>query len=463
MANKLKQRKSANRQNPKDFVSKRKRRSVKVSEEASKLAKERADKAANLKEFSKLLKERDNMNSTKFFKNNLSVIEQRSVINELQEINMAANVDKPYKILLLEANIPAEFKVVGLKKINMLESMDPSVGEFFKVKNWVDNFMLIPFNKYNNLPVKLSDGLDVCNAYMESSVKTLNEAVYGMHDAKMQIMQLVGQWIANPSATGTAVAIKGPAGVGKTTLVKDGISKIMNRPFALITLGGATDSCYLEGHSYTYEGSTWGKIVDILIQTKCSNPLIYFDELDKVSDTPKGEEIIGILTHLIDTTQNSNFHDKYFSEIDFNLSKALFIFSYNDESKINPILRDRMYRILTKGFGTPEKITISTDYLLPKIYKQINFVKEDVIIPTETLTHVIQTYTEKEEGVRNLKRCLETICTKLNLYRLMRPESDLFQTEKSFTVDFPFTVTVPVVDKLIKSEHIDKKWMNMYM
>ena len=112
-------------------------------------------------------------------------------------------------------------------------------------------------------------------------------------------------------------------GTGKTTLVKDGISKILNRPFALIALGGATDSSCLEGHGYTYEGSTWGKIVDILIQTRCSNPIIYFDELDKISDTPRGEEIIGILTHLIDATQNNNFHDKYFSEIDFDLSKAL--------------------------------------------------------------------------------------------------------------------------------------------
>ena len=112
---------------------------------------------------------------------------------------------------------------------------------------------------------------------------------------------------------------------------------------------------FLEGHSYTYEGSSWGKIVDILIQSKCMNPVIYFDELDKISDTPKGEEIIGILTHLTDTTQNPQYHDKYFSGIDFDLSKVLFIFSYNDDKKINPILKDRMYTIETKGYNTKEK------------------------------------------------------------------------------------------------------------
>ena len=299
---------------------------------------------------------------------------------------------------------------------------------------------------------------------MEESITILDKAVYGLHDAKMQIMQLIGQWIVNPTAVGSAIAIKGPMGTGKTTLVKEGISKILNRPFALIALGGATDASVLEGHGYTYEGSTWGKIVDILIQTQCSNPVIYFDELDKVSDTPKGEEIIGILTHLIDATQNNKFHDKYFSEIDFDLSKALFIFSYNDESKVNPILRDRMYRISTKGYSQLEKKTIANEYLLPYVCSQIIFKEDDILISNETLTHIIDKYTDKEDGVRNLKRCLEIIYTKLNLFRLMKPESTLFKDEKALKVEFPFTVTNEIVDKLIKKDNSDNdKWRQMYM
>ena len=208
---------------------------------------------------------------------------------------------------------------------------------------------------------------------MENAKNTLDKAVYGLNDAKMQIMQMMGQLITNPSSIGTAIAIQGPMGTGKTTLVKEGISKILNRPFAFIALGGATDSSFLEGHSYTYEGSTWGKIVQILVDSKCMNPVIYFDELDKISDTPKGEEIAGILTHLTDTSQNTQFHDKYFAEIDFDLSKCLFIFSYNDESKINPILRDRMYRIHTKGYDKKQKTIIANDYLLPTIREQVKF------------------------------------------------------------------------------------------
>jgi ATP-dependent Lon protease len=193
--------------------------------------------------------------------------------------------------------------------------MDTCSGEYFKVKNWVDTFMTIPFGVHKTLPITMDVGVEQCHTFMEAAKDTLDSAVYGLNDAKMQIMQMVGQWISNPLALGSAIAIKGPPGTGKTTLVKEGISKILGRDFAFIALGGATDSSFMEGHSYTYEGSTWGKIVDILIRCKSMNPVIFFDELDKLSDTPKGEEITGILTHLTDTSQNSQFHDKYFSEI----------------------------------------------------------------------------------------------------------------------------------------------------
>jgi len=267
-------------------------------------------------------------------------------------------------------------------------------------------------------------------------------------------MQMMGQWISNPDAMGTAIAIKGPMGTGKTTLVKDGISKILGREFAFIALGGNGDSSFLEGHSYTYEGSTWGKIVQILIDSKCMNPIIYFDELDKISDTPKGEEIIGILTHLTDTSQNSEFHDKYFSEVDFDISKCLFIFSYNDESKVNPILRDRMYRIQTKGYEAKEKIIIARDHLLPKIREQVNFTEEDVIIPDETIRYIVNSdhLTRKEQGVRNLKRCLEIIHTKLNLFRLVKTGSSVFDKDMDIDVSFPITVTQKHIDAFIRND-----------
>jgi ATP-dependent Lon protease len=393
-------------------------------------------------------------NEIDYFKKKLSNKEQQKIMNDLKEINSHIQIDKPYRVALLESQIPTKYKATVMQKLNMLRTMDTCDPEYYKIKNWVDTFMRIPFGKYKALNVSMEDGIEKCHDFMENAMKILDDCAYGLNDAKMQILQMVGQWIANPSAMGTAIAIKGPMGTGKTTLVKEGISKILGREFAFIALGGAGDSSFLEGHSYTYEGSSWGKIVQILIDSKCMNPVIYFDELDKISDSARGEEIIGILTHLTDTSQNSEFHDKYFSDIDFDLSKCLFIFSYNDESKVNPILRDRMYRIQTKGYDTKEKITIANNYLLPKIREQVNFTNDDVKIPDSTIEYLVtnQAFTKNEDGVRNLKRCLEIIHTKLNLFRLVKPEKNLFTKEIKMEVSFPINVTTKEVDALIKNE-----------
>mgnify|MGYP001347032291 FL=1 len=303
----------------------------------------------------------------------------------------------------------------------------------------------------------------LCKMGFESK-QILDNAVYGMEDAKMQILQMIGQWISNPDATGTAIALMGPPGTGKTTLIKEGISKILRRPFAFLALGGATDSSFLEGHGYTYEGSNPGKIVDILIQSKCMNPVIYFDEVDKISDTPKGEEITGILTHLTDTTQNDKFQDRYFAELEFNLSKCLFIFSYNDDSKVNPILKDRMYKITTKEYNAKEKTVIANKHLLPKIKQQVNFKDDEVVIPDEEINYIIEKYTGKESGVRNLKRCLEIIYTKLNLYRLMKDGASIFEEKDKIEVTFPITVTKEIIEKLLKGPDEGNKFMQtMYL
>lgn len=427
----------------------------------------RTARKKNVREYKKLINGGEKKpNEMNYFKKQLSNAEQTRVMTDLKEINQFINIDKPYRLALLESKMPAKFKAYAFQKLNQLNMMDSYDPEYYKIKNWVDNFMRIPFCNYNSLSVNVDHGLEVCHTFMADAKKTLDECVYGLDDAKLQIMQMVGQWITNPDAMGTAIAIKGPPGTGKTTLVKDGISKILGREFVFIPLGGTGDASYLEGHSYTYEGSTWGKVVQSLMTCGSMNPVFFFDELDKLSDTPKGEEVTGILTHMTDTTQNSQFHDKYFSEIDFDLSKCLFIFSYNDESKINPILKDRMYRIQTKGYETKEKIVIARDHLLPKIREQVSFTIEDVIIPDDTLQYIITTekLTQGESGVRNLKRCLEIIHTKLNLFRLMKPDMNLFEKEMKIDVKFPFTVTRKDVDLFIKNEETNKSVLySMYV
>ena len=428
-------------------------------------------RVVNAKDYYQLIKVKvkDTMTELEYFKKKLSHKEQKAVMDELASINHHANDDRPYRLTLLQSKLPTKHKVTVLQKLNMMQSMEPGDTEYHKMKTWVDAFMRIPFHVYKSLTVKMSDGMDTCNQFMRNAKTQLDECVYGLDDAKFQILQMMGQWVTNPDAMGSAIAICGPPGTGKTSLAKEGISKILGREFSFMALGGAGDGSVLEGHSYTYEGSTWGRIVQILMDSKCMNPVIYFDELDKLSDSARGQEITGILTHLTDKSQNSQFHDKYFSEVDFDLSKCLFIFSYNDENNVNPILRDRMYKIKTKGYDCAEKVIIAKKYILPKIREQVNFQEGDIVIPDDVLQYIISStkFTNNEQGVRNLGRCLEVIYTKLNLFRLMSAE----EGEKSILgknvvmdVTFPYTVSKKDVDILIRpDENQNPSLLMMYV
>jgi len=372
--------------------------------------------------------------------NNLTFVEQQSLLQKIEYVKQQES-KKPYLIQIFESSMPDKFKLLCLTKLNQLKCDHNQ-----KLTQWIESFLKLPFQKTSFLPVTIRDGIPKCQDYMKQCEQILNECVYGMTDAKKQLMQLVGKWITNPGSIGTTIGLKGPMGVGKTTLVKKGISKLLNREFAFISLGGAMDGATLKGHSYTYEGGTYGRIADILIQCRTNNPIIFFDELDKVSQTDKGQEIIGILTHLTDTTQNDEFHDDYFSEIHLDLSKALFIFSYNDESLVNPILKDRMYTIDIPGYSTSDKICISKNHLIPEIEKDLGIKPGLFILNDITLKYLIER-TSKEDGVRNLKRNLETIYSKLNLFSILK-ETTIFND--MIEVTFPFTIDETIINSLIK-------------
>jgi ATP-dependent Lon protease len=430
-------------------VAKRKERvSKQMDDELRKT--DRVARRKNTAVFKKTLKKKSPDNSISYF-SRLAPEKQLDILKRMEEVNADMHSVEPPKITLLNADIPVEYKSHAMRKLNSLTYMDPSSGEYYKVKQWVEGFMKIPFGKKTTMPVTMtSSPANEVSTFMQNARDQLDGVTYGMEDAKSQIMQLVGQWVSNPDSRGTAIGIKGPMGTGKTTLIKHGVSKILQRPFAFITLGGATDSSYLEGHSYTYEGSVWGQIATILMQSGSMNPVIYFDELDKVSDTAKGQEIVGLLTHLTDTTQNTEFHDKYFAGVDFDLSGALFIFSYNDESLVNPILRDRMHVIETKGYNAADKRTIARQFLIPEVRGTIGFSETDVTIEDDVLDHITQSYTSDENGVRNLKRCLENIYAKLNVSRLAGAESTVMKSSDMIPFHAPFAVTRDVVDNLLK-------------
>ena len=343
--------------------------------------------------------------------------EKKKYLDTIEDLKNKHRIEKPKILKIIEAETTFNNKSVILNKFQNFDTLTPFGSEYFKLKTWVDGIMNVPFGVFKNTSVNNKSQKGEIKKYLKNVRSHMDEAVYGHENAKRQILQVIAQTITNPSESGSIIAIQGPPGVGKTQLIQDGISKALDRPFEFISLGGATDSCFLEGHDYTYEGSKWGKIVDVLMRAKCMNPVIFFDELDKVSDTAKGEEIINILTHLTDSTQNHHYHDKYFSGIDFDLSKAIFIFSFNEEWKINKILKDRMYVIRTDGFEMKDKLKIANKYLIPKLIKSVGFNYSDLMFNNQIIEFIIENYTF-EGGVRRLKECLLEIIKEVNLRML---------------------------------------------
>jgi ATP-dependent Lon protease len=285
-------------------------------------------------------------------------------------------------------------------------------------KNILNSSVEDDINKHIN---EINQKWSFINNYMKHVNEKLNESVHGHDNAKRQLERIFAQWI-NGEQSGYCFGFEGPPGVGKTSLAKRGIANCLidennnPRPFSFIAIGGQDNGSTLNGHNYTYVGSEWGKIVDILMKSKCMNPIIFIDELDKVSKTEHGKEIIGILTHLIDYTQNDSFQDKYFNGIDIDLSKALFIFSYNDASIIDRILLDRIHRIKFDHLSLEDKITITRKHILPEIYGKMGL--ENVIeISDENIIYIIDQYT-MEPGVRKFKELLFEIIGEINLSNL---------------------------------------------
>lgn len=374
---------------------------------------------------------------------------QDRLLAKLQHKVAPAEPTVPLKFQILAKEVPGEVERVAMAKYQALQNIDPSSTEYYKASQWIHGYTQLPLGIYKDLPVKLEDGAEACQKFVGSVRENMDAAIYGHEDAKLQILQFVSQWIANPKAAGNVLSIHGPPGVGKTTLIKDGVAKALGRPFHFITLGGATDASFLDGHSYTYEGSTWGRIVDVLIKSKCMNPVIYFDELDKVSETPKGEEINNLLIHLTDQSQNDRFQDKYFTGIDLDLSRCLFIFSHNNHERVNPILRDRMYNIQVNGFDTKQKLIIAEQYLVPQTLNEVNLF-EKVGFGKDILQYIIEHYTGDEGGVRELKRSIQTMISKLNLLRFYNDPAKVPFSIKGFSL--PFTLKTDHVDLFLKKK-----------
>lgn len=371
---------------------------------------------------------------------------RKFLLNELTKNSKVRQI--PLRFRVLQSNIP--------NKSEILQRLQSSCDSP-KFESWIESLLSVPLGKLCSPPIR---DISEINSFLMDTRNEMDRIVYGQHEAKNEIMRLLCQWSASGGLNSFAIALEGPPGIGKTTFAKNVISKVMKRPFQFISLGGATDAAHLIGHSYTYEGAIAGRIVDGLKNSKVMNPCFYFDELDKISKTPKGDEISSILIHLTDREQNSNFHDRYFNGIDFDLSQSLFVFSYNNASNINPILLDRLNIIKFQAPSIGEKIEIAKQHLIPKAILSSGVKHEDVNISDNLIAYIITQYTE-EQGVRNLEKSLSRI---ISTFGLLIHAPEVLQTlnVKKDTEGKVLCNTELIDAILMDTKRDDKSYLLMY-
>jgi ATP-dependent Lon protease len=386
------------------------------------------------KNYAKIIKNYNNEEITYF--NKLLPETQNNIIKLETDLNDVSNSLVPYRFKFLLSNTSNENKRVIINKINELNKLCQDSSEYSKLYKLVNSISKIPLGLYHNININSK----MISNYLTNIKTELDNKIYGHQETKNQIIRILAQFIANPNAKGYVIGIQGSMGVGKTKLIKDGIASVLKYPFAFIPLGGISDASYLKGHLYTYEGSTYGKIVDEIIKAKVMNPIFFFDELDKISSSRYGEEITNTLIHLTDSTQNDNFTDKYLEELNLDLSKSLMFFTFNNIDNISPILRDRMIIIKIDKYSINDKIQLSKQFLIKDICNSYNISPTNIIISDSDIEYII-TKTTEEDGVRNLQRNINNIYSYINMNRFIKIDDKL--------IEFPFIINRNFIDKYI--------------
>lgn len=395
----------------------------------------------------------------KLYYESLSDEMKLEIIDSYEEMKSSeSNASEPIRLQVLLSNIPEKKKS---EIFSRLDSSIPGLGESQKYLSWVNSLLSIPFGVQTPMPCSADSVNDICK-YMNECKEIFDTEVYGHDKIKNEFLTLLGSWLTAGGSHehGNVIGITGPIGVGKTTLIKEGLAKALKRPFYFISLGGTSYSSFLQGHGYTYEGSTYGEIARGVIESGCMDPVFYFDELDKVASDGKGEEIIHALIHLTDPAQNNQYHDRYFAGINLDVSKALFVFSYNNKEKVNPILRDRIHEIILNDFSIEEKIDIASNYVLPKICRGMSLDIEKLITFSEgSLKHLVE-LCEETTGMRTLKTVLIRLLRILNLASISENQLVLNVNEKLVKGDAPYTVTRELLEDIYNFSESEQKNTN---
>lgn len=356
------------------------------------------------------------------------------------------------QILLLEVDVGT--KALLMDKYDSSGRMSGS--DYNKTMSWLTTALSIPFGKYRSGYEAQNGGVALKERFKEIK-SILDETVYGMEDVKQEILEFVARKISNPNGKGHVLALCGEAGVGKTKVCK-ALAKALSLPFYQISCGGLNDGAVLVGHSETYVGSKPGRIAEILQSAGCMNPIVYLDEVDKIG-SHKGREINGILTHLLDEEQNDKFYDNYLSNVPIDVSKVLFVISFNDVSKVDAIVSDRMKIIYINTPTLNDKVNICCDKMIPEILEMIKIDdRYKIQITKEVVEYMAANYSDVEGGVRKLKKSVEKVLSKVN-YDIMMEAFDKLKLK-----DDTINVTVSYIRDALgdNGKQRDSAYLSMY-
>lgn len=322
--------------------------------------------------------------------------EQMRVIQEqLGESDAEENLNYITKIERIGLDKESHDKLI--KEVEKLTKMPPYSQEAFVIRNYLDTVLDLPWKKFSKL-----------NTSVTKAENILEKEHYGLKKVKERILEFLSVYMLNSEIKGQIICLAGPPGIGKTSIAKS-IAKAMGRKYARVSLGGVRDEADIRGHRKTYIGAMPGRIMTAMHQAGSCNPLILFDEIDKLCNDIKGDPSSAML-EVLDREQNSNFRD-HFIEIPFDLSQVLFITTANNVSAIPEPLLDRMEVIELPSYTAEEKFHIAKNHLIPKQLKEHGLKASQMKINDDALNDIIQFYT-KEAGVRSLERTIASLCRK---------------------------------------------------
>lgn len=373
---------------------------------------------------------------------------------ELDRIKKMSSDDMDLKQQCIMNNNMSD--AVKKSALSRLEEMKSNNSEYHKNHTYVKILIDYPWvpEEYTDMFTTIGSNIEKCREKLKKIKEDFDKKVFGQEEFKNIIGDLVGKWFSNPNSMGKAIGLCGPPGVGKT-LIASGMGKVLDIPCQEIHLGGMEDGSVLNGHSFTYSGAQPGLIITKMVMSGQPRCILFFDELDKTCSKHGINEIYNVLIHATDPNTNDKFSDKFFNDVNFPLNKCIFVFSFNDASKIDPILKERMEIINISPYSQNDKIIIAKKYLIPSLLEGVGIEKGSVKLSKQTIEHIINKYT-LEAGVRGLKNNLEKIFLKLNIDRIYTRGP--FKNRNKFSSDDPISISKQHIIKYLgKSKIIIEK------